>query len=118
MATTEDESEFEELGSNGGEQNLKPEQIDPGETVTGSIQYLMMNVGQYDTSVVVLDVDGETRSFRITRSAGAAILDEDVSRGTRLKFERSDDEDNFTNDDGEEVTYYPLTVKGATGGDD
>lgn len=116
MAAKDDDSEFQELGSSGEESTLEPDEIEPGETVTGSIRNLILYVGQYDKAVAVLVEDDEVTCYRITAGCAYDILDADVSPGTVVKFERSDEEDTFPTDDGEQ-TYYPLSVS-AKGGDD
>jgi hypothetical protein len=109
MATTEDEDEFKELGSRNGE-TLYPDDIEPGETVTGELHRVVTGVGDYEKGVAVMDVDGETRAFDITRGVVGDLLNNDVAPGDTVRFVRDSEEQSFSADDGEERTFHELSV--------
>lgn len=110
MSADTTDSDLEELGGTTEDTSLSAEDIEPGETVGGELEYIINNVGRYDKPVVVMSVDDDVSAFWITDGTAGDIYDADLERGTAIEFERDSEESSFERD-GEERTYHALTVR-------
>ncbi|WP_255151336.1 hypothetical protein [Halorarius halobius] len=112
MASKEDQpvdlDGFEEPEVDGSDSNGGSIELQPGEHVVGTITAFKPWAGDY--GVIEIDGQGVWLNSTLRQQLVSALIE-----GQQVAYVKSEDEESFTNDDGEEQTYNPRSFRFPSG---
>lgn len=85
--------------------------LDPGESVVGKLAHIERDTGENNNNMIHLIVEGEPRKRWSNQTIDRELEKKDASPGDIVGLAKAEEQESFTNDDGEEVAYYPYDVR-------
>lgn len=87
--------------------------LEPGDEFTGRLLFRFSFVGKHDSDVLVIEdaASGAIRAYWCSNSVVRQLNEGDVQPECWISLRKSDEEESFETDDGEEVSYYPVEVR-------
>ena len=114
--TTEDD--FEIVQDDAAEEfddDIPTKKLEPGQELRGTIRHIEHNVGRYGNSVLHLsDADGDPFKYWSNTTIDRRLDKADVQPGDRVLIRKTERENTWTDEDGNEQTSHEFEVGVAT----